>query len=113
MLPVDRPQDPFALGHLERAQHRIARHRLELERLVARDDHRAGNRRQVARLAALLVIGDQLVDLLADDLALIGLLAGRDPPLEQVPSDLGLAGAPADAGRRLLAVAEDLEPDDV
>ena len=61
--------------------------RLERQLLVARDDDRAGNRRQIARLAALLVVLHELVDLAADDLALIGLFARRDAPLEQIPVD--------------------------
>ena len=91
--------------------------RLELERFVARDDHGAGNRRQVARLAALLVVLDELVDLLADDLPLVGLFARGDAALEQVPVDL------AGRRRRLLplaanrlavfAVVEHLEPDEL
>ena len=89
--------------------------RLETQRLVARDDDRAGNRRQIARLAALLVVLHQLVDLLADDLALIGLLARADAPLEQVPVHLRSVRrrllAPAADRLRLLAVTEHLEPD--
>ena len=91
MLAVDRAQNAFALGHLQNAERRLAGDRLELQRLVARDDDGAGNRRQIARLPALLVVGDELVDLLADDLALIGLLARRDAALEQIPADLRLA----------------------
>ena len=89
--------------------------RLELQRFVAGDDDGAGNRRQVARLPALLVVLDELVDLLADDLALIGLLVGADAPLEQVPVHLARAARRllAAAAHRLglLAVAEHLEPD--
>ena len=85
VLAVDRAQDPFALRHLQDADARVALGRLERQLLVAGDDHRAGNRRQVARLAALLVVLHELVDLLADDLALVGLLARRDAPLEKVP----------------------------
>ena len=98
MLAVDRAQDAFALGHFQDAERRIAGDRLELERLVARDDDGAGDRRQVARLTALLVVADELVDLLADDLALIGLLARRDAALEQIPADLRLARAPRTPG---------------
>ena len=68
--------------------------RLELQRLVARDDDGAGNRRQIARLPALLVVRDQLVDLPADDLALVGLLVRRDAALEQIPPHLRLPRAP-------------------
>src|SRR5205823_774222 len=64
----------------------------------------------------LLVVLHELVDLAADDLPLIGLLARRNAALEQVPVHLRRRGAvlllPA-ADRRLaaVAVAEDLEPD--
>ena len=90
VLAVDGAQDAFALRHLQAADPRAAFGRLEAQLLVARDDHGAGNRRQVARLAALLVVLDQLVDLLADDLALIRLLVRRDAALEQIPVDLRL-----------------------
>ena len=56
VLPVDRAQDAFALRHLERAERRTALDRLELQRFIAGDDDRPGNRRQVAGLAALLVV---------------------------------------------------------
>ena len=87
-----------------------------VELLVAADDHRARNRREIARLAALLVVLHQLVDLAADDLALIGLLARRDAALEQIPVHLRRRGAwprLAAAHRRLraVAVAEHLEAD--
>ena len=62
--------------------------RLERQFLVARDDDGAGNRRQVPRLAALLVILNEFVNLSPDDLALVGLLARGDAALEQVPVDL-------------------------
>ena len=64
--------------------------RLERQLLVGGDDDGAGNRRQIARLPALLVVLDELFDLAADDVALIRLLARRDAPLEQVPADLRL-----------------------
>ena len=90
VLSVDRAQDAFALGHLQAADPRAAFGRLEAQLLVARDDHGAGNRRQVARLAALFVVLHQLFDLLADDLALIRLFVRGDAALEQIPVDLGL-----------------------
>ena len=84
--------------------------RLELQRLVAGNDDGARNRRQVPRLTALFVVSDELVDLLADDLALVGLLARGDAALEQIPSDLGLARVAPHARRAaLLAVAQHLE----
>ena len=118
VLAVDRAQDAFALRHLQRARASDpASTGSNLQRLVAGDDDRAGDRRQVARLAALLVVLHQLVDFLADDLALIRLLAGRDAALEQIPVHLArtarrLLAAAADR-LALLAVAEDLEPDEL
>ena len=56
VLAVDRAQDAFALRHLQDADARVVAGRLEVQLLVAADDHGAGNRRQVARLAALLVV---------------------------------------------------------
>ena len=113
MLAVDRAQDAFALGHFQHADARVVVGRLERQLLVARDDDRARNRRQVARLAALLVVLHELVDLPADDLALVRLLARRDAALEQVPVDFrGRAAALPAADRRLglLAVAQHFEP---
>ena len=117
MLAVDGAEDPFALGHLQDADARVFVRRLERQLLVARDDHGARNRRQVARLAALLVVLHELVDLAADDLALIGLLARRDAPLEQIPVHFrgrrarhGLLLAAAHAGLRAVAVVQDFEP---
>ena len=113
VLPVDGAQDAFALRHLQHAERRAALDGLELQRFVARDDDGAGNRRQIPRLAALLVVGDELVDLPADDRALVGLVARRDAALEEIPVDLRRRGAllAAAADRlRLLAVVEDLEP---
>ena len=94
----------------------VVARRLEVQLLVAADDHGAGNRREIARLAALLVVLHELVDLAADDLALIGLFARRDAALEQVPVHLGRRGSGprlAAAHRRLgaVAVAEHLEAD--
>ena len=112
VLAVDGAQNAFALRHLQRAHARFVFHRLECQLLVARDDHRAGNGRQIARLAALLVVLDELVNLAADDLALVRLFARGDAPLQQVPVDLGGgAAALAATDRRLglLAVAQDLE----
>ena len=116
MLPVDRAQDAFALGHLQRADARVVVGRLKRQLLVARDDHRARNRRQIARLTALLVVLHELVDLPADDLALVGLLARGDAALQQVPVHLGRRAAALPAPDRrlgLLAVAQHLEPDEL
>jgi hypothetical protein len=73
VLAVDSAQNAFALGDLEKAHRRIARDGLELQWLVARNDDGAGDRREVARLAALLEVLHELVDLPPDDLTLIGL----------------------------------------
>jgi hypothetical protein len=71
-----------------------------------------GNRREIARLAALLEVLDQFVDFLADDLALIRLFTRRDAAFQQIPADLGLPGAAAHAraAAALIAVAQHFEP---
>ena len=72
VLAVDGAEDALSLRHLEEAEvRRRGAGWFELQRLVGGDDHRAGDRGQIARLAALLVILRELFDLLADDLALI------------------------------------------
>ena len=81
MLPVDRPQDAPALGHLEVTEIGLGVERRETERLVTRDDDCAWNRRQVVRLATLPVVLNQFVDLTTNDVPLIGLLVGREAPL--------------------------------
>ena len=113
MLPVDGAEDPFALRDLQHAERRAVFDGIELQRLVTRDDDGAGDRRQIPRLAALLVVRDELVDLLADDRALVGLLARRDAALEQIPVHLRRRGGSSSAAAyrlRLFAVVEDLEP---
>src|SRR5690606_6569115 len=67
------------------------------------------------RLAALFVVLDELVDLPADDLPLVGLLARGDSPLQQVPVDLRAGAALAAANRRvpLVPVAEHFETDEL
>src|SRR5262249_19516067 len=69
--------------------------------------------RQVASLPALLVVGNELVDLAADDRALVRLFARRDALLEHVPVDLGRRRrallAAATHRLCLLPVAEHLE----
>src|SRR3979409_679808 len=82
MLAVDGSQNPFTLRHLENAQARVFARRLKRQLLVARNDHRPGNRREIARLTALFVVLNQLVDLAPDDVTLVRLLARRDSPLE-------------------------------
>ena len=120
MLSVDRPEDAFAFRHFQNPNPRIVGRRLEGELLVAGDDDGAGDRRQVARLPALLVVLHELVDLAPDDLPLIRLLVGRDPPLEKIPVDLrdrrtGRGFLLAAAHRRLGAfgVTEHFEADEL
>src|SRR5438034_11507421 len=118
MLPVNGAEDPFALGHLENADAIVARC-LKRELLVARDDDGARNRRQVARLTALLVVLRELVDLLPDDLALVGLVARRDAALEEVPVHFRrrrhprLLSAAANTRLPAFAVAQNLESDEL
>ena len=105
-------ENAFALRDLEPPDHAPRLDRLERELLVGRDDDGAGNRGQIARLSALFVILNELLDLPPDDVALIGLLARRDAPLEQVPLDLRLGRLFLAASHRrlaLLAVAQNLE----
>src|SRR5439155_16504875 len=85
VLSVDGPQNSLALRHLQDPDTPVIARRLKRQLLVARDDDGAGNRRQIPRLAALLVVLHELVDLAADDLALVRLLAGRDATLEEIP----------------------------
>jgi hypothetical protein len=112
MLAVDGAKDPLALRDLQEAERRVGLDRLELQRFVTRDDDGAGDRRQVPGLAALLVVGDELVDLPPDDRALVGLFARGDAALQQIPVDLRRRGvlllAAADR-LRLLSVVEDFE----
>src|SRR5262245_1750921 len=112
MLPVDRPQDALALRYLELTDIRSALNRMEGQLLVAGDDDRAGNRRQVMRLTALLVILHEFVDLSPDDMALVGLLARGDAPFEQVPVHFrrGFLGAASD-GRPGFPVIQHFEAD--
>jgi hypothetical protein len=87
----------------------------ERQLLVARDDHRAWDRRQIARLPALLVVLHELVYLPPDDLALIRLLARGDAALQQVPVHLGGGAATLPAADRrfgLLPVTQHFEPDE-
>ena len=79
---------PSRSGYFQYADARIFAGGLEGELLVAGNDDGAGNRRQVARLPALLVVLNELVDFAADDLPLVRLLIGGYPALEQVPIDL-------------------------
>ena len=115
MLTVDGAQDPFALGHLQHANPGVLAGGLEPERFIAGNDHGSRDGRQIPGLPALLVVLNELVDLPADDLTLIGLVVGRNAALEQVPVHLrrrrhALPASPAD---RLcpFPVAQDFETD--
>src|SRR5690606_10503017 len=83
VLAVDGAEDTLALGYLERAQRPLLVDRFKTKRLVARDDHGPRNRGQVACRPTLLVVGDELVALPADDLWMVGLLARSDATLAQ------------------------------
>jgi len=65
----------------------LARHRREGEALLGGDDDRARDGGQGARVLAVAVVADQLVDLAADDRTLVGSLALADPLLEGLPVD--------------------------
>src|SRR5450759_6034550 len=113
VLPVDRAEDPFALRHLQYRALGIRVDAIESQRLIARDDDRPRDGREGPRLAALLVILDELVDLPADDRPLIGLVARGDAALQKIPVDLrwhaALLATTADR-LSLFAVIEDFEP---
>ena len=111
VLAVDGAQDALTLRHLQAAHRGPGLDGFERQLFVARDDDGARNRRQVSCLAALLVVLHQLVDLLADDVALVRLLARRDPAFEQVPVHLRRRLFLASAHGRLpgLAVVQHLE----
>src|SRR5262245_6602415 len=111
VLAIDGAQDALTRRHLQRADCPVFDDGVEPQALVARDDHRSRDGREVACLPALLVVLDELFDLSADDLALVRLFVGGDAALEEVPVDLG-RGAPAPAAHwlvSLIAVAQDLE----
>src|SRR6188472_3336428 len=88
---------------------------LERQLLIASNDDRARNRRQVVRLSTLLVILHEFVDLSPDDLTLIGLLARRDPPFEQIPVHLrwGFLLSTPDRLLARLAVIQHLEANEL
>src|ERR1700722_7374813 len=82
VLAVDRPENAFALRHLQDPDAPVVPRGLERQLLVAADDDGARDRRQIAGLPALLVVLHELVDLAADDLALVRLLARCNPALQ-------------------------------
>src|SRR2546428_534084 len=112
VLAIEHPEHAVLLGDLQEPQVVLACHRREGEALLGGDDDRAGNGGQRARVLAVAVVADQLVDLAADDRPLIRSLALADPFLEGFPVDpravppLGLGGR---SGRA--RVAQDLELD--
>ncbi len=114
VLTVQHPQHPVLLGDLQQAQVVLARHRGEGEALLGRDDDRARDGGERARVLAVAVVVHQLVDLPADDRTLVGGLALADPLFEGFPvhprpvrAGLALAG-----GLHVIAaVAEHLELD--
>src|SRR5262245_44778160 len=115
VLVVDGAQNPLALRHLECADAWVVVRCRKRQLFVAADDDGARNGRQVAGLPALFVVLDELVDLLANDLPLIGLLARRDAALEQIPVDFRWqrtwTGPAAAYAVGTVCVIQHLEPD--
>src|SRR5262249_57390787 len=85
VLAVEDAEPAGLLGDLERAQVAVVADRLEGQALVRGHDHRAGDGRQLSRLAAIREVGDQLLDLSPDDRALVGIRALSDATLQDVP----------------------------
>jgi hypothetical protein len=81
--------------------------------LLADDDDRARDGREVAGLAAVPVVLEEFLDLPPDDRPLEGGLALPDPLFQDLPVDLGpLGAAPGGAGCGLgRPVPQDLEAD--
>src|SRR5688572_9174256 len=116
MLSVYGAQNALSFGNFQDADTSVAVDRLKGQLLIARDDDGSGYRRQIPRLPALLVVLHELVDLPANDLALIGLFIRGDTAFQQVPVDLRRrppALAPPDRRLGLLAVAQHLEADEL
>src|SRR5215510_3191552 len=88
VLAIDGAKYSFTFRNFEAADSCTVLNGFERQLLVTRDDDSTGYGRQVVRLAALLVVLNQFVDLSPDDLALIGLLARRDATLEEIPVHL-------------------------
>jgi hypothetical protein len=112
VLTVQHAQHPMLFRDLEQAQIVLARHGGEGEALLRRDDHRTGDGGQGARILAVLVVPDELVDLAANDRPLIRSLAFADALLEGLPvhprtvAPLGFGW-----GGRRARIAQDLELD--
>src|SRR5262252_3189282 len=87
VLAIEHAQDSMLLGDLEQSQVVLARHGCEGEALLGRNDDRARDGREGARVLAIPVVADELVDLAADDRALVGCLAFANPLLEGFPVD--------------------------
>src|SRR3989442_25913 len=85
VLAVEHAEHAVLFGDLQQPEVVVPRDRGEGEALLGGDDDRAGDRGQRTGVLALLVVGDQLVDLAADDRPLVGGLALGDPLLEHVP----------------------------
>src|SRR4030095_7483622 len=115
MLTVDGPEDSFALGYFEAAHRGSIFHRLKRQLLIAGNNHGAWNRRQVARLTALLVVLHQFVDFSPDDLSLISFFARRNSTFQQIPIHfrLRLLLAARHGWLARFAVAETLEPNEL
>src|SRR5919106_3682265 len=87
VLAIDCTQNAFPLPHLQRPHLALIVGGVERQLFIARNDDRPRNRRQVARLPALLVVLHELVDLLPDDLPLVRLFTGGNPTFEKIPVD--------------------------
>lgn len=104
MLAVNCAQAAFLLRQLEQP-HRVAFARDKLQWKLRRNDHRAGDRREVPVSLACREVGDQLGNLLADDGPLIGLFARSNPLFQQFPVDALCPSASPLGGRGVFRVA--------
>src|SRR5499433_245057 len=111
VLAIENAQDSMLLGDLEQSEVVLARHGGEGEALLRRNDDRARDGREGARVFAIPIVADELVDLAANDRALVGCLAFADPLLEGFPVDTRAIAALALRCRRRgrARVAQDLE----
>ena len=116
VLAVERAQHPFVSRDLQYAKYAMRAGRRELEPAVRYEQHRPRDGGQVPDLGALVVVVDQLADLLPDHGALVGLGAGGDALLEQLPVHarrlrLALAVPRPRSVRGVALVGQDLEAD--